>query len=149
MLLRWGSLTGYPAVSRNTPLDAVSADTPAGTARAVPAGFTSAWDDGHGAQRTAAATVDLHRQPDEEESPGRQPLQVGDVLEDRDVRGSEDAMAPERRRLAVVDARRVETDGPDVALAYQPARAPGVKAGEVELGHRLRTQLRRAQVSLA
>src|ERR1044071_5313365 len=87
-----------------------------------------------GAPRAAAAAFDLHRQRDDVEAFGRELFEVGEVLEGGDVTLEEDAVRLEELRLAVVDARRVEPDGLDRALAREPARGVGGEPREVALG---------------
>src|SRR5215212_7897576 len=89
-----------------------------------------------GAEGAAAAALDLHGEGDDVEAFGGELVEVGEVLEGGDVALEEDAVRLEELGLAVVDARRVEPDGLDLALAREPARGVGVEAGEVQLGDR-------------
>ena len=67
-------------------------------------------------QRAAAAAADLHRQGDDGRADGRQVAEIGDILEARDIVAEQDAVNYEIDRLSVIEARRVEADGADVAL---------------------------------
>ena len=73
--------------------------------------LSSAADDRDGAQRPAAATLDLHRQRDHVEALRGHAVEVGHVLEHRHLRGGEHAVGAEVGRLAAVDARGVDPDG--------------------------------------
>src|SRR2546430_2381054 len=59
-------------------------------------------------QRCAAAALDLHRQRDYNGAPRRQLVEVRQVLEGRNVALVQHAMRFKERRLAVIDARRIE-----------------------------------------
>ena len=55
-------------------------------------------------------------------------------------------MALERRRLAVVDTRRVDADGPYDTVLGQPPRGLRRQSGEMQQWHGIGTRRRRAEV---
>src|SRR5439155_663525 len=97
-------------------------------------------------ERPPTPASDLHRQRDHER-PGRgHGREMGNVLERRDIRREQRLVRVERGRLPVVDARRVDADGADLA-SHEPAGRIGMDAREVELRHRRHACFRGAEVA--
>src|SRR5258706_6795589 len=97
----------------------------------------SARNDGDDAQWAAAAAADLHRQADDGRSARGDAIEVREVLERRHLMREERHVRAVRRRLPVIDARGVDADGVDGALADEPARRVGMQPWEVQLRDRL------------
>src|SRR5437016_3060902 len=85
-------------------------------------------------QRCAAAALDLHRQRDYNGAPRRQLVEVRQVLEGRNVALVQHAMRFKERRLAVIDARRIEPDGLHLPRLGEPLRRVLVQTRKVQLG---------------
>src|SRR4030095_11541616 len=85
------------------------------------------------AQRTAAASFDLDRQRIQRPPTWWQLIESGEVLERRDVALVEDLMRLEQRRLPVVDAGRIETDGFHLARLGEPFCGVGMQAWQMKL----------------
>src|SRR4030095_1097159 len=82
---------------------------------------------------TAAASADLHGQPQEDGAARRQRLEVREILEDERVGLPEDAVRAGVPRLAAIDRGGVDADAADPSLPQQPAGCLVRQAGEVEM----------------
>src|SRR5436190_17946028 len=85
-------------------------------------------------KRAATAASDLYRHRDHHRHLRRQPIEIRNVLERRNVFSHQDTMALKQLRLAVVYARGVQTDRLDLAVLGQPPGRLRRKPGEVKLG---------------